>query len=319
MNRSERLVAIALLLQTRGKLTAERLAGILGVSTRTIYRDMDSLSLAHVPVSMDHGPGGGYFLAEGYRLDATTFTGEEAAALALGGMFTGGVRLLGGGPLQRALVKLEATLPEAYRADVRAARERILFDEPAWYRRAARAEHLEPLRLAVWNGRQVDLLYRRSDGFGTEWRRVEPQGLVSKAAIWYLVAYCHARQDFRTFRLDRIQDVHMREEPVADRREFDLTRYWEEQRQRFERLTTPFSLTLRVAASVLARVAGDGEVVRQQPDGWFVLTVHLESEEEAVSYSLALGPNAIVLDPAEVRDEVRAAARALLGHYGNAD
>src|SRR5271170_3574228 len=74
MLKSERLMAITLMLQGRGKMTADRLASILEVSARTIYRDMDALSLAHVPVAMDYGPGGGYYLPDGYRLDPMMFT-----------------------------------------------------------------------------------------------------------------------------------------------------------------------------------------------------------------------------------------------------
>ncbi len=126
MLKTERLMAITLLLQARGKMTADRLARILEVSARTIYRDMDALSLAHVPVAMDYGPGGGYYLPEGYRLDPTMFTSDEAVALVLGGAAAGGHQLFESDDgLRRALVKLEAALPEEYRAEVRAVRERI--------------------------------------------------------------------------------------------------------------------------------------------------------------------------------------------------
>src|SRR5947199_389674 len=218
MRKTERLVAITLLLQARGKMTAERLGTIMGVSTRTIYRDMDTLSLAHVPVAMDYGPGGGYYLPDDYRIDPTIFTSEEAVALALGGAVAGDYRLFASGDgLRRALSKLEAALPAAYRADVRAARERILFDTTAWYRRPTTTAHLETVRGAVWAARQLDLLYPRSDGAGAQWRRVEPHGLVCKAGVWYLVAYCQMRHDFRTFRVSRIEDLVVRDETTPSR------------------------------------------------------------------------------------------------------
>src|SRR5437868_8303916 len=113
MQKTERLMAIALLLHARGKMTATRLAEILGVSVRTIYRDMDALSLAHVPVSMDYGPGGGYFLSADYRIEGASFTSDEAVALALGGAITGSSHLFESDDgLRRALLKLEAVLPE---------------------------------------------------------------------------------------------------------------------------------------------------------------------------------------------------------------
>jgi len=314
MLKTERLVAITLLLQARGKMTADRLAMIMDVSTRTIYRDMDALSLAHVPVAMDYGPGGGYYLPEGYRLDPTIFTSEEAVALALGGSVAGDYRLFESQDgLRRALVKLEAALPEEYRADVRAARERILFDTTAWYRRPVTVAHLETVRAALWGARQLDLLYGRSNGPDVGWRRVEPHGLVCKAGVWYLVAYCHVRRDFRTFRVERIEEVVVREETVRPRRGFDLQTYWETARQRFEAQTKPFALTLRVSPA--AHVAGDAMVLREEEDGSRVVRVDVESAGEAAAYALARGAAVTVLDPPEVRAAVAAAARAVAALY----
>ncbi len=315
MRKTERLVAITLLLQARGKMTADRLATIMDVSTRTIYRDMDALSLAHVPVAMDYGPGGGYYLPEDYRLDPTIFTSEEAVALALGGSVASGYRLFESEDgLRRALVKLEAALPEEYRADVRAARERILFDTTAWYRRPATTAHLETVRAALWGARQLDLLYGRSSGPDPSWRRVEPHGLVCKAGTWYLVGYCHVRRDFRTFRVDRIEDLTVREETVRPRPGFDLQAYWEQARRRFEEQTKPFALTLRVAASGRREVA-EATVLREDEDGCAVVLVLLESAAEATAYALARGAAVTVLNPPDVRDRVVAAAQAVAALY----
>jgi predicted DNA-binding transcriptional regulator YafY len=317
MQKTERLVAITLLLQARGKMTAERLATILEVSPRTIYRDMDALSLAHLPVSMDYGPGGGYYLPEGYRLDPATFTSDEAVALALGGAMAGGYRLFESDDgLRRALVKLEAALPDEYRADVRAARERIFFDTTAWHhRQPAATAHLETVRAAVWTARQLDLLYPSSDGSGAHWRRVEPHGLVCKAGIWYLVAYCHLRTDFRTFRVERIEEIGVRDEPVTPRPGFDLQTFWEESRRRFEEQTMPLALTLRVDAATLRRLRGGVTVLEEDADGTRLVRLDAESVEAAVSYALSLGPGAVVLAPERVREAVAAAAQAMAGLY----
>lgn len=316
MQKTERLVAITLLLQSRGKMTAERLADILDVSVRTIYRDMDALSLAHVPVSMDYGPGGGYFLPGDYQIERASFTSEEAVALALGGSIAGGSRLFESGDgLRRALFKLEATLPDEYRAEVRAARERILFDTTPWHHNSRTAEHLETVRSAVWGARQLDLLYPRSGAAGLEWRRVEPHGLVCKAGVWYLVAYCRKRRDFRTFRVDRVKGVEVREETTVPRPDFDLETYWERARRNFEQQSLPFALTLEVSAAALPGIHHEGRILELRPDGSAVVLVNLESAAAAVSYALSIGPGAMVLDPPEVAEGVREAARAIMHVY----
>lgn len=316
MRKIERLVAITLLLQARGKMTAERLASIMDVSTRTIYRDMDALSLAHVPVAMEYGPGGGYYLPPDYRLDPTIFTGEEAAALALGGAVAGDYRLFESDDgLRRALVKLEAALPEEYRADVRAARERIFFDTTAWHRRPMTTPYLETVRAAVWGARQLELLYPRSDGPGAQWRRVEPHGLVCKAGIWYLVAYCQLRRAFRTFRVGRIEDVTVCDEATTPRPGFDLQSYWEESRRRYEEQTKPFVLTLRVTPPARRRLAAEGVLLHEDPGDGCMVHVDTDSETAAVSFALSLGAEALVLGPPEVRDAVATAARTIAAQY----
>src|SRR5260370_27792549 len=113
MQKMESLLAITLLLHARGKMTAKRLASILGVSTRTIYRDIDALSLAHVPVSMDYGPGGGYYLPGDYHFDPAIFTREEAVSLVLSADMAGNYSLFADDyQLQRALIKLYAAFLE---------------------------------------------------------------------------------------------------------------------------------------------------------------------------------------------------------------
>jgi predicted DNA-binding transcriptional regulator YafY len=221
-----------------------------------------------------------------------------------------------GDQLCRALFKLEAALPEEYRADVTAVRERMLFDSAAWHHRPAESTpYLEAIRGAVWGGRQLDILYSRYDGSGWQWRRVEPYGLVFKAGVWYLVAFCQMRQDFRTFRVGRIQDMAVREEPVTPRPDFDLQTYWEEARERFEGQTLPFALTLRVAPPLLHRATGAVTVLRREPGGSAVIRVALESRESAISYVLRFGSGATIVDPEDLRAAVAAEARALAELY----
>jgi predicted DNA-binding transcriptional regulator YafY len=315
MLKTERLLAIIFLLQARGKQTAHQIAGILAVSPRTIYRDMDALSLAHVPVSMDHGPGGGYFLPADYRLNPAIFTPREALALALGAAMTGAAQLFDKEGMRQALFKMEAALPEEYRGEIRSASERVLLDLSGWYQRPSGTEQLQTVRQAVWDGRQVDLLYRRSDRPGGHWRRVEPYGLVCKAGIWYLAAWCHLREDFRTFRLSRMLEVRATDEPVTPRPNFDLPAYWEEARHRFERMTMPVPLTLRLSPHSMVRVEGECTILAEEPTGHAVVRIDLESIEHAASYALSFGSHAEVLDPPEVRQAVSCEAQELVALY----
>jgi predicted DNA-binding transcriptional regulator YafY len=296
-------------------MTAQLLADILGVSVRTIYRDVDALSLAHVPISMDFGPGGGYFLPESYRMDPTAFTPREAIALALGAAVAAGSPLLDAEGLQRALIKLEALLPESVREEIRAASERVVLDETAWHRKPDRIEYLEPIRAALWSRRRIEILYRRIDRPASEWRRVEPLGLVCKAGVWYLVAYCLLRRDYRTFRLNRVTELVVLDEPVDDHPKFDLKDYWEVSRRRFEEASIRLRLVLRVSPHVAYGLSSDHETIRREADGQVIVTIGMDNSDHALRHALALGPEAEVLEPAEVRRAVAQASRDIAAIY----
>ncbi len=261
-------MAISLLLQARGKMTARHLANILGVSTRTIYRDITSLSLAHVPVSMDYGPGGGYYLPDDYHFETAIFTREEAVSLVLSTDIAGNSSLFADDDgLHRALFKLEAALPEEYRGEVQAARERILIDRTEWCNPTTSPPYLETLRSAVLGAYQLDILYPSSN----QWRHIEPYGLVfrgvsrrhARAGIWYLVAYCLTYQRFATFRVSYIADVKIHKEPTTFRPDFDLQAYWQEERKHLEE--QPYTLKLKIRPPARYRLQGNLHSSKKSP------------------------------------------------------
>lgn len=327
MQRAERLLAIALLLQARGKMTAQRLAELLGVSIRTIYRDIDALSLAHIPIATDHGPRGGYYLLNEHHFAAALFTREEAISLVLGGEMVGNYSLLADdNDLHRALLKLEATLPEEYRADVRAAHARILFDTQVWSSRPA-AAYLDLIRTALWQGQQLDILYPCADGTALAWWRVAPYGLVYKGlprrqmrvGIWYLVAFCHDAQEMQTYRVARMQDVQIRADAAEIQPDFDLHAYWQEARRHLEQQVQAVIVTLQIQQSLRHRLRDEMKILREECDGSIIVQVPMETVEEAVSYVLALGPQVVVLDPDAVRQAVARTAQTVAALYSSTE
>ncbi len=324
MQKTERLLAITLLLQARGKMTAKHLATILGVSTRTIYRDIDILSLAHIPVSMDYGPGGGYFLPDDFHFESAIFTREEAVSLVLSADMAGNYSLFADDDeLQRALFKLEATLPEKYRNDVQQAREHILFDTAAWYQQPkSMPTYLETIRLAVLGGLQLDILYPCGTRPGMQWRRIEPYGLVYKGlprqrvrvGIWYLVAFCQTCREVCAFRVGYIEQLKVGQDKVTIPPDFDLKTYWQKARIQLEE-QQPFTLLLHVAPSARPGLPGDYTILNEEPEGSAIIRVNVKSFAAAVSYTLALGMNATVISPLEVREAVADVAKGIAKIY----
>src|SRR6266852_8517043 len=215
--RADRVLALLLLLQARGRLTAGELAERLEVSKRTVYRDVDALGTAGVPVHADRGPNGGIELMAGWRTDLTGLTAPEVEAL-----FTSAA----GPAFESAMGKLAAALPGEGGRRAGRIRERLLVDSAGWGRRTAVSPHLRVVQDAVFGDRRLHLRYRRAEARAVE-RDVDPLGLIIKAGVWYLLADFEG--DRRLFRLSRIEDARPLDEPARRPKRFDLARAWREQ------------------------------------------------------------------------------------------
>jgi predicted DNA-binding transcriptional regulator YafY len=319
--RAERLVSIVLLLQTRGRMTALDLAQRLGVSERTIYRDMGALSLAGVPVFAERGPGGGCALVEGYRTNLTGMNEAEVRTLLLASA-PGPLADLGlGGALDAALLKLLAALPAAQRATAERMRERVYLDAASWGHTGEVEPYLSALHTAVWNERRVRLTYRKSNGDRVE-RVVDPLGLVAKASVWYLVAAEAER--IRSYKVSRVLDLAVLDEPCARPEGFDLARYWTESSNRFKASWGSYVATFRASPELVAalpQLYGDSAYALLEraglPDaaGWVTMTMLFDTAEAALGHMLSFGASAEVLDPPELRARVIALAHEVAAFY----
>ncbi len=184
--KSSRLLMTLLYLQTRQRASATELADHLGVSVRTVYRDVEALTAAGVPIYADRGPSGGYRLLDGYRTRLTGLTGDEASALLFTGLPYAAHQLGIASFLAAAELKVFAALPPELRARVQRARERIHLDAPGWTTDADQPPQLQAVTAAVWRQESIIVTYRSWGGVKT--RSLDPLGVVCKAGTWYLVA-----------------------------------------------------------------------------------------------------------------------------------
>jgi predicted DNA-binding transcriptional regulator YafY len=203
MRRADRLFQIIQLLQTRRLITAEDIAQQLEVSTRTIYRDIQDLSLSGVPVISQTGSG--YRLDKSYHLPPITFSEAELEALILGARM---VQAWSDRELAseatRALQRIAQVLPQQ--------RQGAFEDEelivPNFYRYAQRDEDLPQIRKALKNHQKLMLKYARADGQLSD-RLIWPLGVFFWGKVWTVVGWCELRHDFRQFRVDRIQSLQV--------------------------------------------------------------------------------------------------------------
>ena len=314
--RASRLMSILLLLQNRGRLTADQLAAHFEVSVRTIYRDIDELSAAEVPVYADRGPGGGFQLLDGYRTKLTGLSPSEAETLFIAGLPGPAAEMGLADALATAQLKLTAALPESTRANARRLSARFHLDPVDWFRSAASARLLPAIATAVWDELAIDVQYKRSGSDKATSRRLQPLGLVLKAGTWYVVA--QAGDNVRTYRISNILDLQQTSERFTRPKDFDLVRFWTASSRAYEVGIYRGTAELRVSKRGMARLEGLGAAVLQaaqdsaEPEnsgGWTRVTIPIESIEQAAFHMLTLGVDAEVLKPVALRRRVAKTAR----------
>jgi predicted DNA-binding transcriptional regulator YafY len=317
--RADRLVALLLLLQARGRITAAEAAAELEVSERTARRDLEALGMAGVPVYSQQGRGGGWELVGGARTDLSGLSASEASALFL----VAGPASSATPEVKAALRKLLRALPEPFRPHAEAASTAVVVDHAGWGRTAPRrppSPQLDALQHAVIDGEQVTLGYVARDRNATT-RDVHPLGLASKGSAWYLVAATDA--GLRTFRVDRVTSVARTGRPVVRPDGFDLAESWRLVTEEVgERLATVWARGTAAPHIVPVLRGMFGRRLRLGPagaDGRVAIEVG-EASAESVAWTLAAFGGLVRIDePAEVRAHLARIGAELVESYGVAE
>ncbi|MBE8526156.1 YafY family transcriptional regulator [Amycolatopsis sp. H6(2020)] len=307
--KAERLVALLFTLQRRRSATAAELASELGVSERTMHRDLAALREAGVPLWTEQGRHGGFRLVDGWRSGLDGLTAREAVALfALGAPDAlAGLGLDTAGSAARA--KVSAGMPAELREHAALVADRFHLDAPGWFGSPDQPPALAAVARAVWSQRRVSVTYQRRDKVAS--RELEPLGLVLKAGVWYLVARVVPDDALRTYRVSRILDVRPSDVPFERPPEFDLADWWRSSSATFEQVARPMRVRARLnrtAVRELRRVFGaehlaDTVVSLGTPDeqGWTEAELALEDGEIGLGQLVALSPGVEVLDPPGLR------------------
>lgn len=320
--RSSRLLSILLRLQLRGRVSAAELAREFEVSVRTVYRDVDALSAAGVPVHAQRGRGGGLVLERGWRTQLTGLSAREARGVPLAGLH-GAARDLGlhveAADVQ---LKLLASLPPDAAADAARIAERFHVDPLPWYHRPEPLPLLPALAAAVWQDRRVRVRYESWEGEVE--RTLAPLGLVLKGGLWYLVATSPGRggglrrpAEPRTYRASGIRSLRELAQPAPRPAGFVLAAHWPQAVAQFEARLIAAHATVRLSPEGLRilravqSAAAEWALRTQRPspgprggEGWIECELPTEAEPYAARQLLRLGTEVEVLEPASLRAAV---------------
>jgi len=314
--RADRLISLILALQDQGKTTVSRLASALGVSRRTILRDIDALSLSGVPVLAEGGPGGGVWLDPAYRTSLTGLKEAELRTL----LVAGDARLLEdlgwGQAFTESQRKLRASVPRRFEPGVEHLRRRLVIDSRWWWHEEGEP-NLEALQAAVWEDRVIEGQYQSWEG-GAKPVRLEAYGLVAKAGLWYFVG----RRDgqWRTYRVSRFSSVRVSSAFARDPG-FDLSAWWPAHAAEFagELAGFHFAVALPEARVPYLRGIAPGRVEVASPwerPGWVRAELRLESSLYAELVVIGLGRDCVILGNPELAEAVARRCKEGLEAHG---
>ncbi len=299
--KADRLIGILSILLQEEKTTAPELAEKFEVSRRTINRDIESLCKAGIPIRTSQGTGGGISIMDGYRMDRTILTSRDMQ------MILAGLRSLDSISGSRYYSQLMEKLQSGSSTFI-SGRDSMLIDLSSWYKSSI-APRIEVIQSAIEKRNQLEFRYYAPSGEST--RAIEPYYLVFKWSSWYVWGWCTAREDFRLFKLNRMDDVA-------------------ETNRRFDRRSVPlpdlsnekiFPGGIRVKALFapdmkwrLVEEFGP-HCFSEADDGRLFFTADYTDMDNLVSWILTFGAKAEVLEPAEVRDRIRHIAEAMEKTY----
>jgi predicted DNA-binding transcriptional regulator YafY len=312
---ANRLLTLILLLQRKPNQKAAELAAFLGVSVRTLHRYIELLDEMGIPVYTGRGPYGGFSLVRGYKMPPLVFSPEEATAVALG---TGLVEEMWGELYREAardaLVKLENLLPEGQRDEVKWARRTLVSVGLAHPGLDAQAAILGKLRQAMRQSHRVDMLYQGASARKPGNRKLDPYAIAFRWGWWYAVGYCHTRGALRTFRIDRIQELNVLNEPFQAPVDFNAREFMEQAVQGQAQMQARLGFA-KEAAHLARTNRALWDAVEELADGSVVVTFSAPDLNWAASTVLAYGPLVEVLGPPELRHLVRDWAQTVAGLY----
>lgn len=321
--RADRLLTMMLLLQKNKRMTAQDLAEELEVSLSTIYRDINALSVAGIPVYAQPGTNGGVFIEEGFRASLTDLSQNQILALFMA-INTNAKSLADIGMEQTtklALLKVFNTLPLSHQHEVRRTQQRFYIDSDGWFNLGDESQYLDVIQHAVWQDQQLELVYQSYDTSPYE-LIVDAYALVSKADKWYLVGRKESG-DYRIYRLTRIIQVGISDNVFERDPSFDLTAYWQASRNNFRQEIADEFPTYPVELSVdstaywyLIRVLEGRFQQTSPPDAnrWCRISVQFHTECEAKAHTLAMATHVKIISPANLRNQMRQIVEDL-GHY----
>lgn len=305
----DRLISIIMLLLDQKRIGAQALADQFEVSPRTIYRDIDAITMAGIPVRSTAGVGGGFEIMPQYKIDRKVFSTADLSAILMGLSSLSG--MMRGDELVSALAKVRSFIPADRASDIALKTNQIHIDLSPWIGNRNIQAYLETIKTAMHESRLLTFTYADRYGNKTE-RTAEPYMLVLKSSHWYWQGYCHQRNDFRLFKLSRTSKLTMLEERFTPRDhpkpQLDITDVL---------AAVQTSVKLRIHRSIMDRLLDYCTDEHFFPDGddHYIVSIPFIENDYYYSILISFGDRCECLEPLHIRQEIKRRIRNIAAIY----
>ena len=307
----DRLISIIMILLDKERGGAQELADIFEVSPRTIYRDIDAINMAGIPVRGASGVGGGFEIMQNYKVDKKVFSTTDLSAILMG--LSSLSNMMRGSELINALAKVKSFIPADQAKDIELKANQIYIDLSPWMGSINIQPYLEIIKTALQESKLVSFDY--ADRYGNKTARTaEPYQLVLKSSHWYFQGYCHKRNAFRLFRLSRISNLQMNEETFTPRE------YQKPQLDFADILASmQTKIKIRIHSSVMDRVLDYCTYEDFSPDGneHYIVNFPFIENEYYYNVLLSFGDKCECLEPLHIRTEMKRRLYNIAAIYEN--
>lgn len=295
----DRLVSIIMILLDKERIGAQELADMFEVSPRTIYRDIDAINMAGIPIRSTSGVGGGFEIMPQYKVDKKVFSTADLSALLMGLSSISDV--VRGDELIHALAKVKSFIPADKAEDIELKVNQICIDLSPWMGNNNIQPYLEIIKTALQESRLLTFEYIAHHGNETS-RTVEPCQLVLKSSHWYLYGYCHIKNDYRLFRLSRMSKLQMQEETFTPRG-------YQKPQLEFDDIlkTMQTKIKIRIHKSVMDRVLDYCTYEDFKPDSneYYIVNFPFIENEYHYDILLSFGDKCECLEPLHIRAKIK--------------
>ncbi len=317
----ERLMTITILLLNRKRIQAQELADRLEVSLRTVYRDLDTLGQARIPIVSYTGMEGGYEIMDSFRLDRQLLSFDELTALSTALRGLESTKAYDDSNMDLLLSKVGAMVAQAEQGRAGAGEgERIHIDFTPWKNSNEDRTRYDSLRQAVNDRMLLRFKYTSRKGEEQE-REVEPMTLVLKTYSWYLHGYCRLRGDYRIFKLSRIRELAVQSETFVRRAEplAQIKDQWVNPQESDKQEVIPVVFRFKASAAVSVMDRFDESEIERLPDGTLIVRSIYPNEKWLITSVLHYATDVIVLEPADIAAKIRQAALDIAAQYAAPD